>query len=135
MDAGADLVGLLVGLDARGASGRPFVGRVVDRYGPRPSQLFGAVVLGVDFMVLAAVHSLGQYYLVMALLVSLGSTALGPIPSNSAVAGWFLRRRGRALGFATAGISMGGVIFVPLDADAHRSVRLAARVSSGSRRS
>jgi predicted MFS family arabinose efflux permease len=50
----------------------------------------------------------------MALLVSLGSTALGPIPSNSAVAGWFLRRRGRALGIATAGISMGGVIFVPL---------------------
>ena len=97
-----------------GALWSPLVGRVVDRYGPRPSQLFGAVVLGTTFMLLSTVHSLGQYYLLMALLVSLGSTALGPIPSNSAVAGWFLRRRGRALGFATAGISMGGVIFVPL---------------------
>jgi sugar phosphate permease len=73
-----------------------------------------AITLGGTFMLLSTVHSLGQYYVLMALLVSLGSTALGPIPSNSAVAGWFHRRRGRALGLATAGISMGGVIFVPL---------------------
>lgn len=92
----------------------PFVGRIVDRYGPRPSQLFGVVVLGASFMLLSTVHSLVQYYVLMALLVSLGSTALGPIPGNSAVAGWFIRRRGRAFGFATAGLSMGGVVFVPL---------------------
>jgi MFS family permease len=97
-----------------GALWSPLVGRAVDRWGPRPSQLFGAIVLGGTFMALSTVRSLGQYYALMALLVSLGSTALGPIPSNSAVAGWFLRRRGRALGLATAGISMGGVIFVPL---------------------
>ncbi len=97
-----------------GALWSPLIGRVVDRHGPRPSQLFGAVVLGTTFMLLSTVRSLGQYYFLMGVLVSLGSTALGPIPSNSAVAGWFLRRRGRALGFATAGISMGGVIFVPL---------------------
>ena len=97
-----------------GALWSPLVGRLVDRYGPRPSQLFGAVVLGGTFMLLSTVHSLVHYYLLMALCVSLGSTALGPIPSNSAVAGWFLRRRGRALGLATAGISMGGVVFVPL---------------------
>lgn len=97
-----------------GALWSPFVGRIVDRHGSRPSQIFGALVLGGTFMLLSQVHSLAQYYLLMALCVSLGSTALGPIPSNSAVAGWFLRRRGRALGFATAGISMGGVVFVPL---------------------
>lgn len=97
-----------------GALWSPLVGRVVDRHGPRGSQIFGALVLGFTFMLLSTVQSLLQYYLLMALLVSLGSTALGPIPSNSAVAGWFLRRRGRALGLATAGISMGGVIFVPL---------------------
>jgi MFS family permease len=97
-----------------GALWSPLVGRVVDRHGPRRSQIFGALVLGGTFMLLSTVQSLVQYYLLMALLVSLGSTALGPIPSNSAVAGWFLRRRGRALGLATAGISMGGVIFVPL---------------------
>src|SRR5262249_8145401 len=71
------------------------------------------VVLGVTFIVLSRVHSLWQYYVLLALFLSLGSSSLGPIPSNTAVAGWFLRRRGRALGLATAGISMGGVVFVP----------------------
>ena len=97
-----------------GALYAPFVGRVVDRYGPLPSQLFGATVLGLTLMALSTVHSLLQYYLLMALCLSLGSTSLGPIASNTAVAGWFLRRRGQALGLATAGISMGGVVFVPL---------------------
>lgn len=97
-----------------GAIYSPFVGRVVDRFGSRPSQLFGVVVLGTTFMLLSRVHSLLHYYLLLALLLSLGSSSLGPIPSNTAVAGWFMRRRGRALGLATAGISMGGVVFVPL---------------------
>ncbi len=97
-----------------GALYSPFVGRVVDRFGSRPSQLFGIVVLGGTFMLLSRVQSLYQYYALLALLLSLGSSSLGPIPSNTAVAGWFLRRRGRALGLATAGISMGGVVFVPL---------------------
>lgn len=97
-----------------GAIYSPFVGRVVDRYGPRPPQLFGVVVLGGTFMLLSRVQTLTQYYLLLAFLLSLGSASLGAIPSNTAVAGWFLRRRGRALGLATAGISMGGVVFVPL---------------------
>jgi len=97
-----------------GALYAPMVGRLVDRHGPRPVQLCGALVLGCTLVLLAGVRGLGQYYALMALLLSLGSTCLGPIPSNTAVASWFGRRRGRALGIATTGISMGGVVFVPL---------------------
>jgi MFS family permease len=97
-----------------GALYAPFVGRFVDRGGPKPVQIFGAVMLGAAYFALAAVESLGQYYLAMGCLVAAGSTCLGPVTSNAAVTRWFVRRRGRALGIATAGISMGGVIFVPL---------------------
>jgi len=97
-----------------GALYAPMVGRLVDRHGSRPVQLCGVLVLGCTLMLLGSVQSLAQYYTLMALLLSLGSTCLGPIPSNTAVASWFGRRRGRALGVATAGISMGGVVFVPL---------------------
>lgn len=89
-------------------------GRVVDRHGPKPAQIFGALVLALGFVTLACVRSLAQYYLAMGLLVALGSAALGPVSSNTAVARWFVRRRGTALGISTAGLSMGGVIFVPL---------------------
>lgn len=97
-----------------GALYSPFVGRVVDRFGSRPSQLTGAVAMATGFWLLRRIESLVHFYLLMGLVVSLGATALGALPSNAAVARWFVRRRGRALGIATAGISMGGVIFVPL---------------------
>ena len=38
----------------------------------------------------------------------------GALPNNTAVARWFVARRGRALGIATAGISAGGIVFAPL---------------------
>ncbi|MBX3028131.1 MFS transporter [bacterium] len=97
-----------------GAFYSPAVGRVVDRRGSRPSQLVGAVAMAVGFWLLRGVSSLSEFYLVMGGVVSLGATALGGLPSNAAVTRWFVRRRGQALGVATAGISMGGVIFVPL---------------------
>jgi MFS family permease len=90
------------------------LGRAVDRYGPRPVQLFGLAMLALGYGLLAAARSLAQFYLAMGLLVALGSAALGPVSSNTAVARWFVKRRGTALGVSTAGISMGGVIFVPL---------------------
>lgn len=97
-----------------GAVYSPFVGRAVDRGGPRPVQLAGAVAMALGFLLLRLTDSLAQYYLVMGLAISLGSTLVGNLPSNTAVATWFVRRRGQALGVSTAGISMGGVIFVPL---------------------
>jgi MFS family permease len=97
-----------------GAVYSPFVGRIVDRFGPRPSQLAGAAAMAGGFLCLRGINTLAEFYLLMGLVVSFGSTALGPLPSNTAVANWFVRLRGRALGISTAGISMGGVIFVPL---------------------
>jgi MFS family permease len=91
-----------------------FLGRVVDRHGPRPVQLFGVGMLAAGFLALAATRSLPQFYAAMAIPVALGSASLGPVSSNTAVARWFVKRRGTALGISTAGISMGGVVFVPL---------------------
>jgi MFS family permease len=71
-------------------------------------------MLGLGYLALSGVQTLGQYYACMGLLVAAGSAALGPVSSNTAVARWFVRGRGRAFGLSTAGISMGGVVFVPL---------------------
>jgi sugar phosphate permease len=90
------------------------LGRIVDRHGPRPVQLLGCCALASGYAVLAATQTLFQFYAAMAFPVALGSASLGPVSNNTAVARWFVRRRGTALGISTAGISMGGVICVPL---------------------
>jgi MFS family permease len=89
------------------------VGRLVDRHGARYVQLVGALVFASGYALLGRIDSLAQLYLVMAIPIALGSTCLGALPSNGAVARWFVRRRGVALGISTAGISAGGIVFAP----------------------
>ncbi len=91
-----------------------FVGRIVDRRGARPVQIVGAVVLAAGFVLVSRATSLPGLYLCLAGPVALGSTCIGNLPNNAAVARWFVRRRGRALGMSTAGISAGGIVFAPL---------------------
>jgi MFS family permease len=90
------------------------VGRIVDRHGARWVQVTGALVLGAGFLLVSRAGSLVALYLCLAGPVALGSTCIGALPNNAAVARWFVRRRGRALGASTAGISAGGIVFAPL---------------------
>jgi OFA family oxalate/formate antiporter-like MFS transporter len=90
------------------------VGRLVDRRGARPVEAFGACVMAFGFLLLSQVRSLSALYLCLAGPVALGSTCIGALPNNTAVARWFVSRRGQALGIATAGISAGGIVMAPL---------------------
>jgi MFS family permease len=92
----------------------PIVGRLIDRRGPKLVQLCGAAIMAGGLVLLGRTRSAIEFDVVMGVLLALGSTCLGGLASNTAVASWFNTGRGRALGVATAGISMGGVVFVPL---------------------
>ena len=70
--------------------------------------------MALGFFLLSQVRSLPALYVCLAGPVALGSTCIGALPNNAAVARWFVARRGRALGVSTAGISAGGIVFAPL---------------------
>jgi MFS family permease len=91
-----------------------WVGRLVDRHGARPVQVVGAIAFALGYALVARATSLWWLYAAMAGPVALGSTCIGALPSNGAVARWFIRRRGLALGVYTAGISAGGIVFAPV---------------------
>ena len=90
------------------------VGRIVDRRGARDVQLVGAVAMAVGFWCMAAAPTLPWLYLAMMGPLAIGTTCIGALPNNAAVARWFVRQRGRALGLSTAGISAGGIVCAPL---------------------
>ncbi|MBI3976597.1 MAG: MFS transporter [Chloroflexi bacterium] len=91
----------------------PFVGRLNDRHGPRPLMLIGTAIMGIGVVSLAWLGSLWQLYLGFG-IAALGRNATGYISMGSLISNWFSRRRGLALGIATAGASLGNVIVVPL---------------------
>ncbi len=92
---------------------QPVAGRFTDRYGPRKVIFVGALVAGLGFVLLSLTRGLWHYYLFYA-VVGVGSSAIGLVPISALISNWFTERRGAALGIATTGIGVGGIIFSPL---------------------
>lgn len=91
----------------------PFAGRVIDRVGARRSVAIGSVGLFVTFSLFTRVETLWQYLAVFG-LQSFIFTWTSFLPFQWVLAQWFVRRRGLALGIATAGFGLGGSVFLPM---------------------
>jgi MFS family permease len=90
-------------------------GLAVDRFGPRPVLVVGALVMGAGLLLTSRTTSIGVGYLTYGAGVGIG-VACGYVPMVAVVGGWFDRRRSAALGVAVAGIGLGTVVVVPVAA-------------------
>ncbi len=91
----------------------PLVGRIVGIYGARAVMVPAALVVGLCLMLLARLTSLWQLY-ALRLGVGVAFTALAHIPVNVTISRWFVRKRGRAMGIAMIGSSVGGLVLTPV---------------------
>ncbi len=85
-------------------------GTLLDRIGPRLLMSLGSLVAGASFICLGLADRLLSFYLFYVILY-IGNGAYAGIVSNTAVNNWFVAERGKALGFATSGMSLSGVVF------------------------
>ena len=92
----------------------PVIGYLVDRIGPRKLMLIGVVASGAGYILLSQTTSLVYFYIVFLTLVHGGASAGMGNPPRVAVANWFQRKRGTALGLVTLGLSIGGLFAKPL---------------------
>lgn len=99
-------IGFLVGI-----LGTLLCGALLRRSGAGKLMACGAILAGVSFGLLGFVHNIWLFYVVF-IFLSLGGAAISGVVANTMVSNWFVRRRGRALGVANAGISLSGV-FLP----------------------
>jgi len=88
-------------------------GRLTDRWGPRTVIGIGGALLGLGLVAMSGVVALWQPYVLYGTVAALGmSTAY--VPCNATVAKWFTRRRGLAVGLASAGGSLGTFALPPV---------------------
>lgn len=99
-------------LACSGAAGL-FVGRWVDRHGPRLLMTAGSCTAALLLIALSAVHSLTFFYLIWAAL-GVAMAAIFYEPAFAAIATWFSRYRARALTIITFVGGFASVIFIPL---------------------
>lgn len=92
----------------------PFLGHLLDRYGPRRVILPCMAVFGLAFASLGLLTpNLLHFYATFVLIgiVGNGTTQMG---YSRAVSTWFDRRRGLALALVMAGVGTGAMLFPPL---------------------
>ena len=98
-----------------GGIASPLVGLATDRFGPRRLLFFGSVVSGLGFVLFSRIDSLWSFYTVF-LFLSIGTSFLFPVPGWTAVAGWFIQKRGTAIGILSAAIGLGGGLIYAVNA-------------------
>jgi OFA family oxalate/formate antiporter-like MFS transporter len=89
--------------------GQIIFGTLVMRLGARKLMIFGSTVAGISFILLFRAQDLIHFYVLSACL-TFGNGAYGGIVAGTAVNNWFVKSRGRAIGVASAGISLSGAI-------------------------
>jgi len=92
------------------ALGNVVIGRLVDRAGFMLPALASSVVLGLGFLLAAAMPSIVAFSTVQCLMIGLGSAAtFGPLIAD--ISHWFEKRRGIAVAIAACGNYLAGSIW------------------------
>jgi MFS family permease len=88
------------------------IGRLIDRYGPRPVLILGSTTIGIGFFLLSRVTQLWQFFAVY-FLMALGWSGTSLVPISTLITNWFFQKRGFAMGLTMTGLSLGGMVLVP----------------------
>jgi MFS family permease len=91
----------------------PVEGYLVDRFGPRTMMLIGVPIMGIGFILISVAPNFPLFIAAFLFGVVLGSSLGFGNPISTAVANWWIRKRGRAFGILWIGTSLASMI-VPL---------------------
>jgi MFS family permease len=99
---------------AQGAIEGPFVGYLIDRFGPKPMILTAVLLTGLGYVFLGWVNSYTTFLIVYLGVISLSFTP-GFVHAPMAVGNtWFIRYRARAMTVISSAVPIGGTLLTPL---------------------
>ncbi|MQG18481.1 MAG: MFS transporter [SAR202 cluster bacterium] len=92
----------------------PITGYFIDRIGPRMMMILGSCLSGIGFLVLPLSSGFIDFILIFVALISVGMNAGFHNGASAVVVRWFDIYRGRAFGYISAGIAVGGLVITPI---------------------
>ena len=117
-DLGWSLSSIYLGLTVRGlvgAAAAPLLGRFADlKHGSRTLGVLSGVISAASLIAVSQVNSHWAYILLYGVVGGMTTAGTGFLVMSAVVPRWFLRRRGRAVAFATMGSGAAAFILPPL---------------------
>lgn len=89
----------------------PFLGTLLDRLSLRHMMLIGSFFLAAGYTAISFATNFMQILVIFGVLIAPANILIGPVAITVLLSRWFVKRRGRAIGLAIAGISAGGFLF------------------------
>ena len=93
---------------------QPFLGRLVDRIGPRPVITASAALMGLAFLMSATIEQQWQFFLYYGVLTAIGFAGCGSMANAVLVSRWYVKGRGKMLARSSMGINIGQLLLLPL---------------------
>jgi len=91
-----------------------FIGSYVDRHGGRRLMRVGITVLATAMVLQSYVQELWQWWFLNGVVLTSGAAMTGNLVVNVTLSKWFVEKRGRAVGWASMGVSFAGILITPL---------------------
>jgi sugar phosphate permease len=92
----------------------PLTGWLTDRFGPRWIVIFGVFVIGMGLLLMNYIESLWAFYLIWGIILGTGINIGLALPIDKAIADWFVKKRGMALGIKAVFSGLSGALILPL---------------------
>ena len=89
----------------------PLIGNLMDRLSVRRLMTLGGLFLAAGYAATSLATTFNQILVIFALLIAPANVLIGPVAVTVLLSRWFAELRGRAIGFAIAGIAAGGFVF------------------------
>ncbi|SDH86475.1 MFS transporter [Alteribacillus bidgolensis] len=93
---------------------QPVMGRLIDRFGPKPVIAGSAALMGVAFILSATITEVWQFFIYYGLLTAIGFAGCGSMANSVLVSRWYVKKRAKMLSRSSMGMNIGQLALLPL---------------------
>tara|TARA_B100001142_G_scaffold307262_1_gene337716 strand:- start:106 stop:1350 length:1245 start_codon:yes stop_codon:yes gene_type:complete len=92
----------------------PLLGPRIDKTEPKKLFFISTFITGISTIVLGFITNVWVFYMVYGVIGAIAITGISNLVTGTVISKWFIKSRGRALGFSDLGSSVGVIILIPV---------------------